>query len=389
MDITDRLGAYMGKVSYSGEVYDRNSKFVGTVYHNGSVRDLNGYEVGRVDSHGDIYSSASKEGSVYSGGKVRDSNVDYVGDVSGITEYSNTEDRYLAGGAALLLLLKPTVSGKTPISSKQPGGDTGFSTLQPRRNTVPQTITQRTQGSNRKVGIIAGIVAVFVVLALLLLVLKNVGQSSSQLSSNNPSSNSSNNVSSNPYGGTLVLNDPLQNNSMGYQWEEDNDNKGDFCQFKSGAYHVGIAQPGSNSCIAAAPSFDNFAFQVTVIPGNAKSAGIMFRLHRTLDSSGAVTALTGYEFNLQIGAYDFRVDNNGQSSELTSGSLPGSYQYNQPNQIAVVAKSSTFDLYINGQHVGSVSDSTFSSGQLGFLVTPSPAGASTEVVYSNAKVWKM
>ncbi len=60
---------------------------------------------------------------------------------------------------------------------------------------------------------------------------------------------------------------------------------------------------------------------------------------------------------------------------------------NQSNLIAVVANGSTLDLFVNGQKIDSVLDSTYSHGQIG--VVADATNNQTEVVYSNAKVWKL
>lgn len=56
-----------------------------------------------------------------------------------------------------------------------------------------------------------------------------------------------------------------------------------------------------------------------------------------------------------------------------------------PNIIAVVANRNSFDLYVNRQKIATASDITFSHGFLGFLAENQ--GNSTDVIYSNAKVW--
>jgi len=55
------------------------------------------------------------------------------------------------------------------------------------------------------------------------------------------------------------------------------------------------------------------------------------------------------------------------------------------NLIAVVAKGNSITLYVNGQNIGSVSDSTYSQGEIG--VAADDVSNPTEVVFSNAKVW--
>ena len=69
---------------------------------------------------------------------------------------------------------------------------------------------------------------------------------------------------------------------------------------------------------------------------------------------------------------------NGTSSVINTG-------LNQSNLIAVVANGSTIDLYVNLHHLDSVSDGTYTSGQIGIVAysTSDP----TEVAFNNARIW--
>jgi hypothetical protein len=64
---------------------------------------------------------------------------------------------------------------------------------------------------------------------------------------------------------------------------------------------------------------------------------------------------------------------------------------NQTNVIAVVANGKNFYLYVNRQAIDSFSDSSYSSGQTGFVADSSGvlggSAASTDVAYSYQKVW--
>jgi hypothetical protein len=68
-------------------VYDSNERKLGQVNEYGTASDNDGYKVGDVSEDG----------------TVNDSNDHKVGNVS----IAHNDDIYLAGGAALLLLLKP------------------------------------------------------------------------------------------------------------------------------------------------------------------------------------------------------------------------------------------------------------------------------------------
>lgn len=182
--------------------------------------------------------------------------------------------------------------------------------------------------------------------------------------------------------GILALYDPLRDNGRNDRWDEGTNSGGDGCVFIAGTYHAKEITPNYlHQCIAEATDFSNFTFEVqmTIIKGG--SGGIIFRA----DSA------TGKWYDLDIsqsGQYSlFRFDHFGASAK-TLGSGPASAfrtGLNQINLIAVVANSSTFDLYVNHQEIYSVSDDTYSHGEIGVIADNPPA----EVVYSDAKVWKL
>ncbi len=187
-------------------------------------------------------------------------------------------------------------------------------------------------------------------------------------------------ANANPYPpgtGTLVLDDPLSNNTKGYQWEEGS-RDGGYCTFTGGAYHSIILQAGFfHSCLALATHFTDFAFEVQATIVSGSSSGIVFRADR------ATTHL--YYFIIdKNGNYYLKVyfDKFGNSSIVASGSSPAIHASGS-NLIGVVAQGNNISLYVNRQPIKSVSDSTFSSGQVGVVAL---AG---EVAFSNAKVWSL
>jgi serine/threonine protein kinase len=175
----------------------------------------------------------------------------------------------------------------------------------------------------------------------------------------------------------LVMNDPLSDNSLGYSWTEGSDTGGDRCEFTGGKYVVLSASQGGIYTCFSNISVVNFAYQVnlTVIAGN--SAGIVFRS----DNNGD---LYYFQIGLDQTFELYLVSASHGQNYLTSGLLNVTINgLGQSNTIAVVANGSTIDLYVNGQKIDSVTDSTFSQGYVGVAA----AAASTEVAFSNAVVW--
>ncbi len=187
----------------------------------------------------------------------------------------------------------------------------------------------------------------------------------------------------NPYPpfGTLVLNDPLSDNSQGYGWDVYPTNSiGGACQFTGGAYYVSASQAGySNFCLASKSAFSNFAFEVQMRIIQGDCGGIIFRFQHI--NNGIF-----YYFEVcQIGTYTLwksysdKLIDTASSAAIHTG-------LNQSNSIAVVANGGTLDLYVNNQKIDIISDSTYSQGEIG--VETSYQTGPTEVAFSDAKVWK-
>lgn len=189
----------------------------------------------------------------------------------------------------------------------------------------------------------------------------------------------------NPYtqGGTLVLNDPLVNNSQGYAWREGTNSLGASCTFTNGGYYS--SQPNSgyfHSCMAQATDFANFVFevQVTLISGDYE--GIVFRVNPS-DTNQY------YYFSIdQNGNYMLKLSMDSGASTINSGSSSAiNIGSGQASTIAVVANYGNINLYVNHQQVASVNDNTLSHGQIGFFV--GNQGTNAKALFSNAKVWKL
>lgn len=191
-----------------------------------------------------------------------------------------------------------------------------------------------------------------------------------------------------PYTGSLALNDPLNGDSSGYQWQVLNGGAtGMSCLFVNGMYHVIDTLNSKGACYAAATDFSNFTYQVQMM---FVSAG------QTYDGGGLVIRSNGnnyYYFEIfESGRYAFTACTGNDCTDTLaqdSQGIPGFHVgLNQANTIAIVAGGNSFDLYVNGQHVaGPVSDSNFTSSHGMIGVYGEGSDATTEVAYSNAKVW--
>src|SRR6266852_4781204 len=184
-----------------------------------------------------------------------------------------------------------------------------------------------------------------------------------------------------PFSGTLVLNDPLNNNSQGYNWYEGTST----CQFLARGYLITeIQQKRCQYCTARTTNFSNFAYQVQMVITKGDFGGIIFRANATTGQY--------YYFRIgQDGSYIFLLYVDNQASHariLTGGFIPSVHVgLNQSNLVAVVARNNTIDLYVNKQYVTTVNDHSYSHGQI--AVVAENEGNVTLVLFSNAKVWKL
>jgi hypothetical protein len=196
-----------------------------------------------------------------------------------------------------------------------------------------------------------------------------------------------------PNTGTLVVNDPLQDNSKGYGWPEGstvvNKNAADVAatNFAGGAYHISRTAVGSFFRGPNAPDliFSNLAFEVNVTLIKGDSTGLVFRVDPHVDR-GYLFVL-GALGNYALDTFDFTATNNYRV--IRKGSIPNVIKrgLNQSNLVAIVAIGTKLSLYVNHQFVDSIQDSTYSSGRIGILVAGESGGS--EVVATNARAWRI
>jgi hypothetical protein len=191
----------------------------------------------------------------------------------------------------------------------------------------------------------------------------------------------------NPYTpgqGQLALNDPLTDNTKGYKWDVSNQADG-TCAFTSGSYHVNTPKTQLFFlCAAEATDFSNFAYEVQAKVVQGDCAGMVFRADT---NAGKL-----YFFEVcQDGTYNFSryLDYSGNNVKDFAGGSSAAIVtgLNQTNTIAVVAQGSTLTIYVNKQKITSVTDSTFTHGQIG--VFADSINHPTTVTFSNAKVWTL
>ena len=172
----------------------------------------------------------------------------------------------------------------------------------------------------------------------------------------------------------LALNDPLSTNSAS-GWNEVSE-----CQFTSAGYQVSIAQAGYyQECLATSTNFSDFAYQVTMTIAQGDCGGLVFR---AVDAQNYYILYVCQNGQYQSARYVKNV-NTGSTSLTTSSAIHTGLH--QVNTVAVVVQGDTFNFYVNGQHIYSVTDTTFTHGAVGVVANDNTSP--TTVDYTNALVW--
>jgi serine/threonine protein kinase len=189
-------------------------------------------------------------------------------------------------------------------------------------------------------------------------------------------------ASQNPYthSGTLALDDPLTDNSKGYNWQTGTNSNSATCAFQGGAYHATQPRAGLfHSCTADNTDYSNFAFEVQMTTISGDYAGIIF---------SKATPDTYYLFRVFTnGNYDLSrsVDANFDTDAVRLAS--GTVASNSTNLIAIVVQHGTITLYFNRELLNSVNDGTLTHGQIAVLA--GNVNNSADIAFTNAKVWTL
>jgi serine/threonine protein kinase len=190
-------------------------------------------------------------------------------------------------------------------------------------------------------------------------------------------------VPQNPYasGATLVLDDPLLDNSKGNGWLTGVNSRGASCVFRGdGYYSTQPAQGFFHSCPANNTDYSGFAFEVQMTLISGDYAGIIFC---------NASADTYYLFRIGTdGSYSLLIFTPANTEGVTLVTDSISVNLFQSNLFAVVVNGGSIQLYVNRQLIKSVNDSTYTHGHIAVFAW-NATGKVSEAVFRNAKVWKL
>lgn len=184
-----------------------------------------------------------------------------------------------------------------------------------------------------------------------------------------------------PFSDKILLKDPLTDNSKGEGWDTD----ASFCKFTAGSYQTYDDQADTYSqCVATNTNFTDFTFEVqmTIKGGKQSGGGLFFRGNSQTDKFYYAYVYSDASYYVGVS-----VDNTGTNKRvLQSGTVTNFRQgLQQTNLVSVVAKGSTISLYVNKTLVTTVTDATYTGGQIG-LFAVSYTDTST-VAYNNLVVY--
>lgn len=153
--------------------------------------------------------------------------------------------------------------------------------------------------------------------------------------------------------------------------------------YLNGKYHVIVYRSDYGSCTYAGNNYTNAIINVDVLPisgGSDAVAGIIFRYDS--EDNGYIMFITN-NGSFSVGKY---VDNhiNLILSPLVSEHIKTS---NNKNKITISMNKSSLDFFINDNFVGSVQDSSYTSGDIGLCVFPSNT-SDAEFAFDNLTVYK-
>ena len=179
-----------------------------------------------------------------------------------------------------------------------------------------------------------------------------------------------------------ALNNANNPNTKAAHWDQDNN-----CTFQSDGYHV-LEGNSVHGCKESANTYQNMAITVDMRILSGHSGGIFFRV-----TTDVFNNYSGYLFEVDsTGRYkisrsqDFTLDFHPLQDWTASSALKKGTQ--ATNTLQVIAQASGLSFYANGVFLVRLTDTTFTAaGVVAFLA--SSAGTSTEVVYSNLKIYPL
>jgi hypothetical protein len=197
-----------------------------------------------------------------------------------------------------------------------------------------------------------------------------------------------------PTNKAVLLKDALDGKSNGYGWEQHGatGEQQSRCWFQNGSYHASVkysvTNPRVNYCKAQNTNFSKFAFEVNMVILQGDCGGIAI----DGDKNNPDNTQVFYQFVVcQDGTYSFKKGYYETIPGSTGTVTSFSKGLNSSNLIGiVVANTGAFELFVNGNYMTTVKDTSDNIYKQGFIALCAvPINQSTEVAYSNAQAWSI
>ena len=154
------------------------------------------------------------------------------------------------------------------------------------------------------------------------------------------------------------------------------------CTFTSSGYQVDSPKTQTYYyCGSTSSTYSNFSFEVQAQIVKGDCGGLIFRANT--DTSQL------YLFEIcSDGSYNLFIYRNANGDSTLLANAPSSaIKSGQPNILAVTAQGSTLTLYVNSQKITSITNTTYTRGQVG--VVADSTNNATQVLFTNARLWTL
>ncbi len=190
-----------------------------------------------------------------------------------------------------------------------------------------------------------------------------------------------------PYTGTVVINDPLTSNRLGWEALPSQKNS---CAFTGAGYEVRADNINkAQTCLADKTNFGDFALQIEMTLKTGVVGGIWFRDDYLLILLG--NSFTDGNFDLYAVAQNgYRTNLIPECNPIQTGcSIGESFAPQQTVTVTVIARDTTIDLYVDTFRVKTLTNGVSPTGRIGVFaqIANGQQDAQTDVLFANMRIW--
>jgi len=189
------------------------------------------------------------------------------------------------------------------------------------------------------------------------------------------------------YSGTVVVDDPLTSNRLG--WEAIPPQK-NYCVFTAAGYEVRADHINKlQTCLAGKTNFSSFALQIEMTLKSGNVGGIWFRGSYLLILLG--NSFTEGYFDLYAFERDgYRTDLLPECNPIQTGCRIGeSFAPQQTVTVTIVARGTSIEVYVDTFRVRTLTNGVSSTGWIGVFaeLANGQHDKQTDVMFANMRIW--